>query len=67
MCGGSEAVQLRLCHQEQPGPQLHKQRLRLRLPAQATHAAARIVEMKCVSMDFGANAVKILQQLTNFA
>ena len=33
----------------------------------ATHAAARIVEMKCVSMDFGANAVKILQQLTNFA
>jgi len=33
----------------------------------ATHAAARIVEMKCVSMDFGANAVKNLQQLTNFA
>jgi len=32
----------------------------------ATHAA-RIVEMKCVSMDFGANAVKILQQLRNFA
>ena len=32
VCGGSEAVQLRLCQQEQPVPQLHKQRLRLRLP-----------------------------------
>lgn len=31
----------------------------------ATHAAAEIAEIKCVSMDFG--VAKILQKLTNFA